>query len=136
MDLRITVVGGTGFIGRRLVERLVERGTAVRIVSRHAQNDDRPALRVARLVANLEDPSAIERTVDGAWAVVNLIGTTTAKSKQQFYSLHRDIPGRLAQPRGLRASRALFTFQRWGSALTRPRLPIARRQPGKTLSEK
>jgi uncharacterized protein YbjT (DUF2867 family) len=96
MDLRITVVGGTGFIGRRLVERLVGRGASVRIISRHAADKGGPAPQIERVVGSIEDPSALERAVDGASAVVNLVGTTAAKSERQFYSLHRDAPGRLA----------------------------------------
>ncbi len=89
MDLRVTVVGGTGFIGRRLGGRLVGRGVSVRIVSRRAEHGG-PAPQIERVAGSIEDPSTLERAVDGASAVINLVGTTAAKSEQQFYSLHRD----------------------------------------------
>ncbi len=97
LESRVTVVGGTGFIGRRLVERLVDRGASVRIVSRHAEDGGGATPQVERASGSIEAPSTIERAVDGAWAVVNLVGTTAAKSAQQFYSLHRDVPLRLAE---------------------------------------
>ena len=97
MDLRVTVVGGTGFIGRRLVGRLAGRGVSVRIVSRRAQDESGAAPQIERVAGSIEDPSILERAVDGASAVVNLVGTTAAKTERQFYSLHRDLPGRLAE---------------------------------------
>lgn len=97
MDLRVTVVGGTGFIGRRLVGRLAGRGVSVRIVSRRAQDESGAAPQIERVAGSIEDPSILERAVDCASAVVNLVGTTAAKTERQFYSLHRDLPGRLAE---------------------------------------
>jgi len=90
------VVGGNGFIGRRLVERLVDRGESVRVVSRRAEGNGGSALRIERVAGSIEDSATIRRAVEGASAVVNLVGTTAAKTKQQFYSLHRDSPARLA----------------------------------------
>lgn len=96
MDTRVTLVGGSGFIGRRLVERLVGRGVLVRVISRHAQGGD-AAPQIERVAGSIEDPSTIERAIAGATAIVNLVGTTAAKSERQFHSLHRDSPGRLAE---------------------------------------
>ena len=96
-EWRVTVVGGTGFIGRRLVERLVHRGATVRIVARHAEDGGGAIPQLERASGSIEASSTIERAVDGAWAVVNLVGTTAAKSAHEFYSLHRDVPRRLAE---------------------------------------
>jgi nucleoside-diphosphate-sugar epimerase len=41
--MKILVTGGTGFIGRRLVERLVERGDEVHVLARGASGTDLPA---------------------------------------------------------------------------------------------
>jgi NADH dehydrogenase len=90
----ISIVGGTGFIGRRLAERLVGRGASVRIISRHPKRDDAP--QIEHMVGSIEDASIIERVIAGASAIVNLVGTTDAKNERQFYSLHRDGPARLA----------------------------------------
>lgn len=120
MDLRVSVVGGTGFIGRRVVERLVGRGVSVRIVSRRAQHDVDPSPQIERVVGSIEDPSTIERAVNGASAVVNLVGTTTAKSEQQFYSLHRDSPRRLAQAARLAGVRRFVHVSAMGIDLDAP----------------
>ena len=90
------MVGGSGFIGRRLVERLIDRGICVRVVSRRAEGDADSAPQMERVAGSIEDSATIRRAVEGASAVVNLVGTTTAKTEQQFYSLHCDSPARLA----------------------------------------
>jgi uncharacterized protein YbjT (DUF2867 family) len=119
MDLRVAVFGGTGFIGRRLVERLVGRGVSVRIVSRRSEHGG-PAPQLERVVGSIEDPSTVERAVDGASAVVNLVGTTAAKSERQFYSLHRDAPGRLAVAARLAGVRRLVHVSAMGIGLDAP----------------
>src|SRR5439155_20842161 len=97
MDLRVTVVGGTGFIGLRLVERLIACGARVRIVSRRAQGNHGSARQAEHVTGSIDKASTIERAVDRATAVVNLVGTTAAKREQGFYALHRDGPRRLAE---------------------------------------
>ena len=122
MDLRVTVVGGTGFIGRRLVGRLAGRGVSVRIVSRRAQDESGAAPQIERVAGSIEDPSILERAVDGASAVVNLVGTTAAKSERQFYSLHRDMPGRLAEAARLAGVRRFVHVSAMGIGLDAPSL--------------
>ncbi len=96
MGAPITVVGGTGFIGRRLVERLVGRGALVRVVSRRAEHEGDLSPKIKRVAGSIEDPATVERAVDGASALVYLLGTTSARSEREFYALHRDVPVRLA----------------------------------------
>ncbi len=122
MDVRITVVGGTGFIGRQLVERLVRRGVSVRTVSRRARADSVPATHIERVVGSIEDPATIERAVDGTDAVVNLVGTTAAKSATQFYALHRDAPRRLAEAARRAGVRRLVHVSAMGIGLEAPSL--------------
>lgn len=122
MDLRVTVVGGTGFIGRRLVGRLAGRGVSVRIVSRRAQDESGAAPQIERVAGSIEDPSILERAVDGASAVVNLVGTTAAKTERQFYSLHRDLPGRLAEAARRAGIRRFIHVSAMGIGLDAPSL--------------
>lgn len=70
---RILVTGGTGFIGCRLVEKLVlEHGAAVRVLVRRFGN----AARVARLDVDLvhgevTDPNAVGRAIQGCDVVIH-----------------------------------------------------------------
>lgn len=74
--MRVFVTGGTGLIGRRLVQRLVERGDQPVILSRRADDVRRePANRSLTLVKG--DPTVRgdwASAVDGCDAVVNLAG--------------------------------------------------------------
>ena len=97
MDSKVTIIGGTGFIGNQLVGTLIERGAAVRIVSRRAERDRAAAPPIERVVGSIDQQSTIDRAIGDAFAVINLVGTTSARSEQEFYSLHRDAPRRLAR---------------------------------------
>jgi uncharacterized protein YbjT (DUF2867 family) len=76
VPMRIAVLGGTGFIGRRLVQRLVADGDQVTVLSRNpSAHDDRllaPGAALRRL--DVHDPSALREGVRGADAVINLVG--------------------------------------------------------------
>jgi uncharacterized protein (TIGR01777 family) len=74
--MRVFLTGGTGLIGRRLVQRLVERGDQPVILSRRADEARRePTMRSLSFVQG--DPTsrgAWASAVDGCDAVVNLAG--------------------------------------------------------------
>jgi NADH dehydrogenase len=75
----VTVFGGGGFIGRYVCEALLKAGVRVRV----AERDPRKAFylqplggvgQVSAVVADLRKPSSIELAVQGADAVINLVG--------------------------------------------------------------
>jgi len=66
----VTVFGGSGFLGRRIVARLAESGIAVRAASRHPGN---PAGRVDMIAADIRDGDSVARALDGADAAVNCV---------------------------------------------------------------
>ena len=61
---RITVVGGTGFIGARLVPELVSAGAAVTTASRASGNQ--AGREVAHVSCDLESGEGIDRALEGA----------------------------------------------------------------------
>ena len=76
----VTVFGGGGFIGRYVCEALLKAGARLRVAGR----DPRRAWflqplgsvgQVAAISADLTRPETIARTVEGADAVINLVGT-------------------------------------------------------------
>ena len=110
MAPRVTFVGGTGFIGRELVARLIARGASVRVVTRHAPDGTAAASAIDHIRGSIEDPATVERAVEGATAVVDLVGTTAAASPAAFYALHRDAPRQLAKAaRSAGVARFVFT---------------------------
>ena len=75
----VTVFGGGGFIGRYVCETLLKAGARVRV----AERDPRKAFylqplgqvgQVSAVVADIRNPSSIEYAVQGASAVINLVG--------------------------------------------------------------
>ncbi|WP_168452273.1 complex I NDUFA9 subunit family protein [Sphingopyxis microcysteis] len=75
----ITVLGGGGFVGRYVVQRLLARGARVRV----AQRTPRAATYLKPLgglgqtqfvAADVRDPASIARAVQGSDAVINLVG--------------------------------------------------------------
>jgi len=75
-SLRITVLGGTGFVGRALVKRLAEDGHRVQLLSRNlAPHYDRlvpPNVELREL--DVHDAGALASAFAGSDAVINLVG--------------------------------------------------------------
>ncbi|SDG84381.1 SDR family oxidoreductase [Microbacterium sp. 77mftsu3.1] len=73
--MKIAVAGGTGTVGRLVVERAREVGHDVAVLSRAAGVD-------------LRDRAAVERTLAGADALIDVasVGTTSAATATEFFS--------------------------------------------------
>jgi NADH dehydrogenase len=76
----VTVFGGGGFIGRYVCEALLKAGARVRV----AERDPRKAFylqplggvgQVSAVAADLTRPASVDLAVEGADAVINLVGT-------------------------------------------------------------
>jgi len=71
---RILVTGATGYIGGRLVPRLLQRGYEVRCLARHPEHvADRPWPKVEVVKADLLDPATLEKTLAGMEAAAYLV---------------------------------------------------------------
>jgi uncharacterized protein YbjT (DUF2867 family) len=91
---RVTVFGGTGFVGRRIVRHLSESGVMVRVASRHPKQaeDDR----VAQIAADAHDERSVEDAVGGADGVVNAISLHVEHGSDTFHSVHVEAAARIA----------------------------------------
>ena len=85
----VTVFGGTGFIGRYVVQALAKHGYRIRIATRRPQTAYH--LQTAGMYgqlhavqANLRVPWSVEAAVNGADHVVNLVGILAPSGKQTF----------------------------------------------------
>jgi uncharacterized protein YbjT (DUF2867 family) len=99
---RATVVGGSGFIGRYVVERLAERGTIVAVVSRHANEAGflKPmgdVGQIALIDGDLRDEARLGAVLAGAEAVVTSVGILYERGRQRFEAVHVEGPARLAR---------------------------------------
>ncbi len=99
-DRTVTVFGGTGFLGRRVVRHLREREFSVRIASRHPYRGHRlfglddPQLQSVR--ANIHDERSVADALAGAYGVVNAVSLYIEHGLETFHSVHVESAQRVA----------------------------------------
>ncbi|MCA8901238.1 MAG: complex I NDUFA9 subunit family protein [Hyphomonas sp.] len=98
----VTIFGGSGFIGRYAARELVKKGWRVRVACRNVgvAGDVRLAGApgwVDLVQANIRDRASIERALEDADAVVNLVGILVEKGKQDFESTQAEGSALLAE---------------------------------------
>jgi uncharacterized protein YbjT (DUF2867 family) len=97
----VTVFGGTGFLGRRIVHHLEKAGFCVRIASRHPDrarqlfSESDNCIRSIR--ADVNDGTAIAAVVEGSAAVVNAVSLYVEHGKDSFRSVHVDAAALVAR---------------------------------------
>ena len=91
----VTVFGGTGFVGRRIVRHLRASGTGVRIVSRHRGQVEDDG--IEQVVADAHDERSVEAAVAGADGVVNAISLYVEHGSDTFHSVHVEAAGNIAK---------------------------------------
>src|SRR5215211_6569061 len=91
----VTMFGGSGFLGRYVVQALARRNYRIRVAVR------RPNLaghvqpigdvgQIHAVQANLRFPSSIQAAIQGASAVVNLVGILQESGRQTFDAVQAD----------------------------------------------
>lgn len=97
----VALVGGSGFIGSHLANALVAAGKQVRIATRrrsHASHLTLLPLDVIEL--DVFDPVELARFVEGADALINLVGTLHGRRGNpygpEFARLHVELPSKIA----------------------------------------
>src|SRR6202043_3967171 len=99
-DRTVTVFGGTGFLGRRIVRHLRSRGFPVRTASRHPYRGhtlfgpDVPQLQ--SVGANIHDERSVADALAGAYGVVNAVSLYVEHEQQTFHSVHVESAQRVA----------------------------------------
>jgi uncharacterized protein YbjT (DUF2867 family) len=98
---RVTIFGGSGFIGRSIVQRLVENGTSVRVAARRPETvkDHLPREigdKVEAVRADIHDDAAVTAAVRDSEAVINLVAILYEKGRQTFRSIHVEGARRVA----------------------------------------
>ena len=93
-----TVFGGSGFIGRHVVKRLAEAGHVVRVAVRDTERARQlfPMGAVGQIVplyASVSDRGHVERAVEGAEWVVNLVGILAERRPGDFQRIQAEGPG-------------------------------------------
>jgi uncharacterized protein YbjT (DUF2867 family) len=95
---RVLVLGGSGFVGRALCERLAQSHPALRLLVPTRRNAHgqavRPLPNVDLVTADVHDETALARLVGGCDAVVNLIAILHG-NEAAFERVHVALPQRI-----------------------------------------
>jgi len=101
MNVRVvTVFGGTGFLGRRVVNHLCEHGFFARIASRHVNRGrelfgpDGPQSQ--SIEVDIHDPASVANALTGAYGAVNAVSLYVERRGETFHSVHVEAARRLA----------------------------------------
>ena len=89
----VTVFGGSGFLGRRIVERLAAEGAAVRVAVRHPERASLPERlgrdgRIELVAADVWDEQTVARAVEQSASVINTVGHYVEKGRATFDAIH------------------------------------------------
>ena len=98
----VTVFGGSGFLGRYVVQALARSGCRIKAAVR------RPELalhlqplgtvgQIALLQANVRDEKSVAEAVRGAAWVINLVGILQPAGRQTFKAVHAEAPEKIAK---------------------------------------
>ena len=133
----ILVLGGTGFVGRSLCERLVARlGGAGRITvpSRQPQRalHLRPLPIVEIVGADVHDPAQLARLVAGRDAVVNLVAILHG-SEAAFNATHAELPRRLVAACKANSVRRVVHISALGADANAPSMYLRSKAAGEAV---
>jgi len=99
-DHVVTVFGGTGFLGRRIVRHLRLHGFFVRVASRHPDRGpalpgpDDPGLRLIKV--DVRDEPSIADALANAYGAVNPVSLYLERGRETFHSVHVESAQRVA----------------------------------------
>ncbi len=99
----ICILGGSGFIGRYIAERLVQEGHCVRVPTRREERARHllvlPTIDLVQ--ADVHDPAALKALFDDIDVVINLVGVLHSRSGApygpDFAAAHVELPKRVIE---------------------------------------
>ncbi len=101
-DALVTVFGGSGFLGRHVVQALGRRGYRVRVAVRRPNDalflkTSGGVGQIEPIQANIRDERSVRDAIEGAAAVINLAGIMSESGAQRFEAVHAAGAERVAR---------------------------------------
>jgi uncharacterized protein YbjT (DUF2867 family) len=99
VDRIVTVFGGTGFLGSRVVRHLLSQRLSVRIASRDPERAPSPSTGATldAVFADVNDERSVAAAVAGAYGVVNAVSLYVERGTETFHAVHVEAAERLAR---------------------------------------
>ena len=89
MSKQISIIGGSGFVGRAIARQAIEEGYRVTIACRHPERARDLLLHGVRLLkADVCSGRGLDEAVQGAACVINLVGLLFERGPQTFSAAH------------------------------------------------
>lgn len=116
----ITIFGGSGFIGRYIVQSLARRGYRIRVGVRRPDlaGHLQPLGKVGQILpvqANVRYPDSVAAAASGAHAVINLVGVLAGSGAQSFDAVHVSGAETVAESARVAGARRLIQFSAIGA---------------------
>lgn len=140
MTSRLTVFGANGPTGRQVVRQALSAGHRVTAVTRQPEHYPFSSSQLDVVAADVTDPDAVERVVEGATAVISTFGVPYSRSAITVYSQGVTSITRAMTRHGIDrlvcvSSTSVATEEAPGESLFWRKLvlPVLRHQVGRTL---
>ncbi len=94
----VCLIGGSGFLGRRLANQLCTRGIALRIPTRRRERVKSELIVLPNtevIEADINDAEVLGKVVAGCKVVINLTGILHERSKGDFRRIHAELPRKI-----------------------------------------
>ena len=99
---KVVIFGGTGFLGRYIVQRLARQGWIVNVITRNPSE----AIflktfghigQINLVKGNFLNCEDLREKIRDSYAIVNCVGILNESSSQKFKILHTEVPSKLAK---------------------------------------
>ena len=123
----IALIGGTGFVGRAVVQALAPSGAKMLILARNAARAKtlKPLGDVGQITAiagNVLDDDTLRTALAPADIVINLVGILAPSGRQNFQAIQADLPARIAHLASQTRISQIIHISALGASLKSPSL--------------
>lgn len=102
MTKLVTIIGGSGFVGRYIARRMAQAGWRVRVATRRPSQHQQVRTygvvgQVEPVLCNIRDEDSLRAVMAGAEAVVNCVGILAESGKNRFAAVQTEGAERVAR---------------------------------------
>jgi NADH dehydrogenase len=119
----VTVFGGSGFLGRHIIESLVDQGARVRVAVRHPERATFPGSfadggQFKAVYADVRDETSTALALSGSDAVINAVSLYVERGDETFEAVHVEGARHVARQSSIAAVERLVHISGIGSDAT------------------